>query len=278
MNSILAEMYSPLNEENNEIRTILLHPKEGADDRLVCSLETISLNDTVERGRQTDSIVGGFLLNREEDRHRPRASAAYEAVSYTWGAAGNTRTILLDNQEFHVGQNLWLLLHDFRVGLTTQKGPARLWIDAICINQQDLGEKGLQIPKMKAIYELAQRVIVWLGPRTDDSDLAMQLLLPRGKKPWHGRRAWQFMDEDELMHAKRIGLDKAFRSGNKYAVKMAAFMSRDDPDMEHTEMDDLQEEFAFMDDPNLDESNIDKGQLADAQDMIVGLVRTLEFG
>jgi hypothetical protein len=38
-----------------------------------------------------------------------------------------------------------------------------LWIDSICINQSDLGEKSRQIPLMPRIYGAAMLVLVWLG-------------------------------------------------------------------------------------------------------------------
>jgi hypothetical protein len=39
-----------------------------------------------------------------------------------------------------------------------------LWIDAICINQADAGEKGTQVSMMGDIYADASRVLIWLGP------------------------------------------------------------------------------------------------------------------
>jgi Heterokaryon incompatibility protein (HET) len=39
----------------------------------------------------------------------------------------------------------------------------RLWIDAIFINQADIQEKNVQVPRMKSIYENASEVLVWIG-------------------------------------------------------------------------------------------------------------------
>ncbi|KAH7034526.1 uncharacterized protein B0I36DRAFT_360040 [Microdochium trichocladiopsis] len=42
--------------------------------------------------------------------------------------------------------------------------PRTLWIDAICMNQKDEDEKGRQIIRMATLYQLAERVVIWLGP------------------------------------------------------------------------------------------------------------------
>jgi hypothetical protein len=49
-----------------------------------------------------------------------------------------------------------------------------IWIDAICINQDDNGEKGQQVQTMAKIYAKASRVIVWLGEAADNSDQALE--------------------------------------------------------------------------------------------------------
>ena len=181
-------MYSQLKEKKNEIRILLLHPEVESDSRLVCTLETISLDDKVERERRKESVVGEFFLDKTQSRFPHQTSVAYEAVSYI-GETLTAKTLFGSMAgEVQIWQNLWFLLHDFRTTATTQKEPVRLWINAICINQEDLVEKGWQIPKMKFIYELAKRVVVWLGPRNTNSSLAMQLLLTKGKKPWNRRR------------------------------------------------------------------------------------------
>jgi hypothetical protein len=49
-----------------------------------------------------------------------------------------------------------------------------IWIDAVCINQEDLSERESQIQIMSKIYGHANRVIIWLGEATDDSDRAIE--------------------------------------------------------------------------------------------------------
>jgi hypothetical protein len=49
-------------------------------------------------------------------------------------------------------------------------------VDLVCINQGDLQERASQVNIMKQIYKGANKVIVWLGPRTENADLALDLL------------------------------------------------------------------------------------------------------
>jgi len=51
-----------------------------------------------------------------------------------------------------------------------------LWIDAICINQESIAERSQQVPIMGDIYKTAQRVFIWLGKGTKDSNLAFEHL------------------------------------------------------------------------------------------------------
>lgn len=56
--------------------------------------------------------------------------------------------------------NIWRVLLRLR-----EEGYAGLlWIDAICINQEDVAERGWQVALMGRIYQNAQNVHAWLGP------------------------------------------------------------------------------------------------------------------
>lgn len=96
----------------------------------------------------------------------------YEAVSYTWGSADDPREICLEGSAFLVTHNLWLLLHDIRY-LNEDR---ILWVDAICIDQGNHGERGHQVQQMNQIYHNAQRVILWLGPLTKPISILMDSL------------------------------------------------------------------------------------------------------
>jgi hypothetical protein len=52
----------------------------------------------------------------------------------------------------------------------------KLWVDAICINQNDIAERSAQIQRMRNIYSLALCSCAWLGPKGDNSDEAIDML------------------------------------------------------------------------------------------------------
>jgi hypothetical protein len=58
--------------------------------------------------------------------------------------------------------------------------PCSVWVDATCINQKDDQEKSEQVASMFAIYGLARRVVMWLGPAENESDDALDLLRDLG--------------------------------------------------------------------------------------------------
>jgi hypothetical protein len=50
-----------------------------------------------------------------------------------------------------------------------------LWVDAICIDQENLQERAQQVALMAEIYASAERVLAWTGPSTRNSNVAMNL-------------------------------------------------------------------------------------------------------
>ena len=53
----------------------------------------------------------------------------------------------------------------------------RWWIDAVCINQEDVLEHNAQISTMHRIFKKAESVSIWLGEEADDSSLAPDTIL-----------------------------------------------------------------------------------------------------
>ena len=96
----------------------------------------------------------------------------YDAISYAWGNPSITAQIVVNDREWPVTTNLDSGLRYLR-GANEEKV---FWIDAICINQTDLSERGIQVALMKEIYSKAQCVRVWLGEAADASDRACDIL------------------------------------------------------------------------------------------------------
>ena len=58
--------------------------------------------------------------------------------------------------------------------LRNEKRPRSLWIDAICINQKDLEERGSHVSVMAGIYRCAELVLIWLGEQKNHSSEVIQ--------------------------------------------------------------------------------------------------------
>lgn len=88
----------------------------------------------------------------------------YQALSYVWGAPDKTKSIAVNDKTVQVTENLYAALVQLRCWAVDF-----IWIDAICINQGDVRERGHQVRTMANIYSRASRVIIWLGQERPDS-------------------------------------------------------------------------------------------------------------
>ncbi|KAK4495200.1 hypothetical protein PRZ48_013527 [Zasmidium cellare] len=115
----------------------------------------------------------------------------YEALSYTWGDASHQQlTFVLDGDReskiLHVGRNLAIALRHLRLDSATRT----LWVDAVCINQNDLDERAAQVKRMRNIYGLASKVLVWLGESSHDSSGVMRKLEYLGRQIEVSTSSW----------------------------------------------------------------------------------------
>ncbi|KAM7191508.1 Heterokaryon incompatibility protein (HET) domain containing protein [Rhypophila sp. PSN 637] len=105
------------------------------------------------------------------------ATPRYTAVSYTWGDGEASEIIYLNNRQFRVRVNLWSCLH--YVGQHAKSIGVRLWVDAICIDQNNMAERNVQVRRMDETYKQAAHVSVWLGlPSIPD-----HIRIPDQRKP-----------------------------------------------------------------------------------------------
>ena len=111
----------------------------------------------------------------------PASPPTYEALSYVWGSPENQAWVKIASTSADVNQprsrlsitrNLDLALRYLRLADCSR----RMWIDAICINQNNAVERSHQVAMMGDIFKLATRVVVWLGPEDDTSSEACDLL------------------------------------------------------------------------------------------------------
>ncbi|KAI0444870.1 heterokaryon incompatibility protein-domain-containing protein [Xylaria telfairii] len=87
------------------------------------------------------------------------ADPEYTAVSYAWGDRMALRTIFCEGKFIQIPINLYRALTYMRHPLH----PIHLWVDAICINQEDEVEKSCQVRRMRTIFTKAKKVTVWVG-------------------------------------------------------------------------------------------------------------------
>lgn len=101
---------------------------------------------------------------------------SYHALSYVWGDPDRDHHAIVELGESQralpITQNLWIALQHLR----HPSAYRTLWVDAICINQEDIEERNNQVSRMADIYSAAEKVFVWLGPEGDNSSLALKSL------------------------------------------------------------------------------------------------------
>ncbi|KAI9765064.1 MAG: hypothetical protein M1839_005621 [Geoglossum umbratile] len=96
----------------------------------------------------------------------------YEALSYAWGDPEVRTPIYMNGRMVLVTQNLYSALRTLRKADKDQV----LWVDALCINQDDIQERSEQVERIEAIYQRAKETIMWLGDADKSSGKAMELL------------------------------------------------------------------------------------------------------
>ncbi|KAL8289952.1 hypothetical protein RB600_005107 [Gaeumannomyces tritici] len=144
--------YRQLDTTQSSIRTMRLARAKDESEPIWCDLDMT-------------------VLSEDEERGGPGVS--YEALSYTWGDSSTPQHILVNGGVLPVTANL----HRALVHLRLPTSDRVLWVDAVCIDQGSPHERTHQVGQMQRIYGQAERVLIWLGPATIESCLAMPYLL-----------------------------------------------------------------------------------------------------
>jgi len=141
----------------------------------------------------------------------------HTCLSYTWGSELPQKQILVNGKLMNVRQNLWNFLRTAR--RYEYKHP--IWIDAVCINQEDVEEKNHQVRFMSNIYNQAASVVVWLGLSDAQCNvlLGLQCLLLGGRllkklEDWRLTSAWaalcrdhDWLDKEEEERSQFLNVD-----------------------------------------------------------------------
>ncbi|KXH29663.1 hypothetical protein CSAL01_02890 [Colletotrichum salicis] len=140
--------------------------------------EAIPLYEPLDTGKSDIRLLEYVSFSGQPSLRLSSASLdekpAYTALSYVWGDASITETILLNGQEFHATKNLFNALQHLQDHwIDTFPGRHqqgfRVWVDALCINQKDVAERNQQVQLMRRIDSNAELVFSWLG--TDDEEI-----------------------------------------------------------------------------------------------------------
>ncbi|TGO84050.1 hypothetical protein BPOR_0556g00010 [Botrytis porri] len=111
-----------------------------------------------------------FRLHNYSLRKSDRGIHLYEALSYVWVSPESPKVVYINNHSLSITANLYTaLLH-----LRYRSFERIIWVDSICINQEDNTEKSHQIQLIAKIIGQANRVIVYLDDAADGSNQALE--------------------------------------------------------------------------------------------------------
>ncbi|KAK6515898.1 hypothetical protein TWF281_004490 [Arthrobotrys megalospora] len=160
--------YKPL--EEGHIRLLILWHAPADHYPLICSLKNRPLEANLSREHQYAALsyfwgvdppaACLYLLHDDDRRVRPNKD--------NWGSiARHAKRVIIRNNLFRA------LLR-----LRRSDKPVALWVDYLCINQEDTVEKTAQLREMVKIYRMAEKVCIWLGEADDAgrSDMAMNFI------------------------------------------------------------------------------------------------------
>ncbi|KAF5988488.1 het-domain-containing protein, partial [Fusarium bulbicola] len=115
----------------------------------------------------------------------------YIALSYVWGGDHKPNSLLVNGVPVNITENLDAALRSQVVLDYSSKG-VTVWVDAICINQEDVQERNIEVLRMRNIYAQSLETICWLGKSAGSSDQAFDFLASlntnRGSKPTEQQR------------------------------------------------------------------------------------------
>ena len=104
----------------------------------------------------------GSRIRASLHESRPGDGVKYLALSYVWGSPQIVAYVMVEDRFSLVTENLHAALQHLR----PEQEPLNIWIDQICINQQDQEERSQQVTLMHEIFSKSDQVLIWLGKDT----------------------------------------------------------------------------------------------------------------
>lgn len=171
-------LYRPL-DDPYEIRVLELkpgvkgEPLEGSLHH--CSLEfeheerpVLDKDGDILSRTLTEKLQTHYALSMDD----PTKPVLYTALSYTWGAQVFEGVIECNGYSKAITKSLEAALQRFR----KEDRSVVMWVDQICIDQENNVEKEQQIPLMGKIYQHAWNTVIWMGDSSPGSNSALWLL------------------------------------------------------------------------------------------------------
>ncbi|KAF4474320.1 Heterokaryon incompatibility protein 6, OR allele [Colletotrichum fructicola Nara gc5] len=137
--------YTPFDLDRAYFRLLILH-KGRKHDKISCS------------------VFQACLPNRQSQEEKEiiqnvETILPYGALSYCWGDDRLRNMITVDGKALFITDSLLDALQNLR---RTEEDRI-LWVDAICIDQSNVEERGHQVGWMGELYRRAEEVLCWLG-------------------------------------------------------------------------------------------------------------------
>ncbi|KAF1847634.1 HET-domain-containing protein [Cucurbitaria berberidis CBS 394.84] len=141
--------------------------------------------DALPRGRgiirllnlySSENSDAGILCELITPTEDEKSSYPYEALSWCWGTAPKTDYIRIQRNRKTYAK---YVSHNLVAALKALRHPDRsryIWVDMVCIDQENLNEKNHQVEMMDIIYGNAERVCIWLGEANDSSRTALRFI------------------------------------------------------------------------------------------------------
>ena len=158
--------YLPLRYDHQQIRVLVINPGE-TEDTIEAHFEHVDL------GKSSDHT-------------------GFDALSYCWGDAAEKANISLETETGRELFSISRIVERAIQRLRPRDSPLRIWIDAVCIDQNNNQERSQQVGMMGKIYSRAATVHIWLDEGHPGLEVALRII-----RDIHNRRQYCCPGGDE---------------------------------------------------------------------------------